>query len=170
MNDVIQIKIGKHMTGIIGLKAALDEVADRCKGMPDGEIAQVLLETLSKTNYVEATIRDVYAKAFLREYKKYLGEAVPEETSDQGLQIKVLGPGCPQCERMEQEVMAAMAETGVVAELEHVRDLAEIGRYGVMGSPALVIDNEVKVVGAVPPRTKIKSWIVQAAEKLKVQV
>ena len=163
MEDYTQIRIGKHLTGIIGLKSALADAVARCKGMADDQIASVLVEMLSTSNYIEARIKAEYAQAFLREYKKHIGEPVTE-TSDQRMQIKVLGPGCPQCERLEQEVMAVMSETGIMAELEHVRNPADISRFGVMGSPALVINGEVKVVGSVPPREKIKTWIEQAAE------
>ena len=169
MDDFTQIRVGKHKIGIIGLKAALAETATGGKGMPDDQIADELLKILSKSNYIETSFKDEYAKAFLREFKKHIGEPV-SEASGQELQIQILGPGCPQCERLEREVMAAMCETGIIAELEHVRSLAEIGRYGVIGSPALIINDEVKVVGSVPPLEKIKAWILQAAAELKHQV
>ena len=79
------------------------------------------------------------------------------------IRIKVFGPGCTQCDRLEREVMMVMSEYGIAAELEHVRDMAGIARLGVMGVPALLINNQVKVVGSVPSRDKIKSWILQAA-------
>jgi hypothetical protein len=161
MNDITQIRIGKHMIGIIGLKSALAEADARCKDMTDEQTAELLLEILSRHNYIESGIKGFYAQAFLREYKKHVGEPVPEVTC-QGLQVKVLGQGCPQCERLVQEVMAAMSETGIPGEVEHVRNLAEIGRLGVMGLPALVINDEVRAVGAIPPRSKIKDWIVLA--------
>lgn len=87
--------------------------------------------------------------------------------SIEGLNIKVLGPGCPQCERLEQEVMAVMAEIGIAGDLEHVRDVAEIGRYGVLGSLSLVINGEVKSVGSVPLKPKIKAWIEEAVNQMK---
>lgn len=166
MNDVTQIRIGKHMTGVIGLKAALAEAVGRCKDMSDDKIGGVLVEILSKSNYIEDRIKSEYAQAFLREYKKHIGEPVAA-VPGQGIEIKVLGRGCPQCNRLEQEVMSVMAETGIAAELEHVRDLAEIGRYGVLGSPALVINGKVKVVGSVPPASKIKAWLEEAAKQTK---
>ncbi len=166
MNDVNQIRIGKHMTGIIGLKPALSEAAARCQGMSDGQIGEVLLEILGKRNYIQTDLGDVYAQAFVREYKKYIGEPVIEACG-QGLIVKVLGPGCAQCDRLEGEVMTVLSENGINAELEHVRDVAEIAKLGVMGVPALVINDEVKVVGSVPSRQRIKSWILQAVEGLK---
>jgi small redox-active disulfide protein 2 len=166
MSDVTQIRIGKHMTGIIGFKSAMVEAAGRCKGMSDDQIGSVLVEILSKSNYIEARIEAEYTQAFLREYKRHIGEPVAA-VAGQGILIKVLGRGCPQCDRLEREVMSVMAETGIVADLEHVRDLAEIGRYGVLGSPALVIDGKVKMVGSVPPASKIKVWLEEAAKQTK---
>jgi hypothetical protein len=55
-----------------------------------------------------------------------------------------------------------MAEIDLAADLEHVRDIKEIGRYGVMGTPALIINGEVKAVGRVPSRGQIKNWLKQA--------
>jgi hypothetical protein len=166
MSDVTQIRVGKHITGIIGLKAALAEVAASCKGMPEEHIGKILLEHLSKRNYIEAGIAKLYEEAFLREFKRGIGAPVAEMPCE-GVQIKVLGMGCPQCDRLEHDVMAVLAEIGIAAGLEHVRDPAEIGRYGVLGSPALVINGKVKAVGSVPPKPKIKAWIEQAA-KIKI--
>ncbi len=160
MEDVRQIIIGGQKTGILGLKDALEATADQCQGKADDHIREFMVGYLSKQNYIQKDIKPLYAEAFLREYKKYIGEPVDNESTG-GLQIKVLGPGCPQCERLEQEVMTILAETGIVADLEHVRDLAGIGAYGVMGSPALVINDKVKAVGTVPSKTKIKAWMDQ---------
>ena len=61
--------------------------------------------------------------------------------------------------------MEVLAELELAADLEHVWDVAEIGRYGVMGSPALVVNDKVLSVGIVPTKVKIKSWLVEAAGK-----
>ena len=163
MNDVSQIRIGRNLTGIIGLKSTLAEVAAGCRGMSDEHVGKILLKRLAKQNYIETGLFDMYEQAFLREYKRFIGEPVTE-TSSQGLEIKVLGQGCPQCDRMEQEIMAVIAETGITAALEHVRDAAEIGRLGVMGVPAMMINGKVVCVGSVPSRAKIKALIDQASK------
>lgn len=164
MDDVTQIRVGKHMTGIIGLKSAMAEAVTRCKGMTDEQIGRALLEVLAKSNYIEARLADEYARAFVREYNKHIGRPVTD-TAEQELCVKVIGPGCAQCDQLEHEVMAVLSENGISARLEHVRDVAEIARLGVMGVPALLINNRVKAVGSVPPRQKIKAWIIQAAEE-----
>jgi small redox-active disulfide protein 2 len=94
----------------------------------------------------------------LREFNKFLGRPYEEDVSEE-LEIKVLGPGCDQCDRLEKELMEALAEMDLSADLEHVRDLKEIGRYGVMGTPAVIINGKVKCVGSVPHREKIIQWL-----------
>ncbi|WP_300456195.1 thioredoxin family protein [Desulfobacula sp.] len=101
---------------------------------------------MSKKNHIPSTVVDLYTYAFVRKYKKFIGEPIPELPID-GIEIKVLGAGCPSCDRLEQDLMILIEETGVEVPLEHVRDFKEISKYGVMGSPALVINGKVKAVG-----------------------
>ena len=61
--------------------------------------------------------------------------------------------------------MHVMAETGILADIEHVRDIKEIGRYGVMGTPALLINGKVKSVGKVPPQNTLRKWLMEAQNK-----
>ena len=163
-NDVTQIRVGKHTSGIISLKAVLEAVSNECKEMSDDEIKAELLKQLSQKNYISNNAKDFYGQAFLREYKKFVGEPFEDKDSG-GLEIKVLGPGCPQCEKLEQDLMMVMAELNIVAGLEHVRDPLEIGSYGVMGTPGLIINGKVKAVGSVPPKNKLKEWLLEAAKR-----
>ncbi len=162
-DKVTRISVGGHATGIIGLQPILEEVAKQFKGRTDDEIKTELLNRLSKKNYISSSTRDIYSHAFLREYKKFVGEPF-EDTEAGGLEIKVLGPGCPRCEKLDQDLMAMMAELNIAAGLEHVRDPIEIASYGVMGSPALIINGEVKAVGSIPPKNKLKEWLLEAAK------
>lgn len=75
------------------------------------------------------------------------------------MEIKVLGPGCPKCTQTEDIVKEALAESGVSADLEKVTDVMKIAGYGVFGTPAVVIDGEVKSVGKIPKKEDVLSWI-----------
>jgi small redox-active disulfide protein 2 len=75
------------------------------------------------------------------------------------MEIKVLGPGCPRCKKTEQNVKDAVAETGIDATVEKVTDVMEIAAYGVLGTPCIVIDGDVKSVGKIPNKEEIKTWI-----------
>jgi len=77
------------------------------------------------------------------------------------MEIKVLGPGCPRCEQTEKIVKEAVAETGVEANVEKVTDVMKIATYGVLGTPAVVVDGEVKSVGKIPKKDEIKVWLAK---------
>jgi small redox-active disulfide protein 2 len=75
------------------------------------------------------------------------------------MDIKVLGPGCPKCQQTEKVVKEAVAEAGLEARIEKVTDTMEIAGYGVFGTPAVVIDGQVRSVGKIPGKHEIKTWI-----------
>jgi len=75
------------------------------------------------------------------------------------MEIKVLGPGCAKCQKTEEVVKETVAESDVNADVEKVTDIMKIAGYGVMGTPAVVVDGEVKSVGKIPSKEEIKSWI-----------
>ena len=75
------------------------------------------------------------------------------------MEIKVLGPGCAKCSQAEKVVTEAVAETGVDAQIEKITDTMEIAGYGVFGTPAIVINGEVKSVGKVPKKEQVKNWL-----------
>ena len=75
------------------------------------------------------------------------------------MDIKVLGPGCPKCQQTEKNVKEAVSETGSDAKVEKVTNLLEIAKYGVFGTPAVVVDGEVKSVGKIPKKGEILAWL-----------
>jgi small redox-active disulfide protein 2 len=75
------------------------------------------------------------------------------------MDIKVLGPGCPKCQQTEKIVKEVVQEVGVTATVEKVTDIMEIAGYSVFGTPAVVVDGEVKCVGKIPKPEEVKSWI-----------
>jgi small redox-active disulfide protein 2 len=75
------------------------------------------------------------------------------------MEIKVLGPGCPKCQQTEKVVKEAVSESGVDASVTKVTDAMEIAGYGVFGTPAVVIDGEVKSVGKIPQKADVKAWL-----------
>ena len=77
------------------------------------------------------------------------------------MEIKVLGPGCPKCEETVKRVKEAIAETGIEASVNKVKDIMEIAKNGVFMTPAVVVDGEVKAVGKIPSKEQIKGWITQ---------
>ena len=70
--------------------------------------------------------------------------------------LQILGTGCPKCKKLAENAEAAAKALGIEYELEKVKDINEIMKFGVMMTPALAVDGEVKVVGKVPDSEAIK--------------
>lgn len=75
------------------------------------------------------------------------------------MKIKVLGTGCPKCKKLYAEAEKAITVSGTSVELEKVEKIDEIMKYAVMMMPALVINEEVKASGRIPPASEIVTWI-----------
>jgi small redox-active disulfide protein 2 len=78
---------------------------------------------------------------------------------NQTMKIKVLGPGCRNCVKLEQEVMNALAELDVAADVEKISDMGKIMEHDILMTPGLVVNDTVKVFGRVPKKDEIKKWI-----------
>ncbi len=81
------------------------------------------------------------------------------EKEGKEMEVKILGPGCPKCQQTEKVVKEALQEAGVQANVEKVKDTMEIANYGVFGTPAVVIDGEVKSVGKIPKKEEVLQWL-----------
>jgi len=75
--------------------------------------------------------------------------------------IQILGTGCPKCKKLTENIRAAADELGIEYEIEKVTDISEMMRFGVMVTPALAVDGQVKVVGKVPGVDKIKKTLIE---------
>ena len=73
--------------------------------------------------------------------------------------IRILGTGCPKCKKMFENVEAAAKELQLEYEITKVTDIKEIMKYGIMITPALVIDNQIKITGKVPSVDEIKDML-----------
>lgn len=71
------------------------------------------------------------------------------------MNIKVLGTGCPSCKKLEKNVFEALKELNIEAEVEKVTEIKDIMSYGVMRTPALVVDGKVVISGQVPVVSKL---------------
>lgn len=76
--------------------------------------------------------------------------------------IKILGGGCARCNALEEATRGALAELGMDSRIDHVTDFVKIAAYGVMTTPALVVDGQVVSAGQVLPQAQVKQLIQKA--------
>ncbi len=85
--------------------------------------------------------------------------------SDDNARIKILGSGCPNCLALEQTVKKAMTDLAIDESIAHVKDLAQIATYGVMATPALVIDEKVITYGRVLTVSEVKAVLAEVYDE-----
>jgi small redox-active disulfide protein 2 len=75
------------------------------------------------------------------------------------MEIKILGPGCAKCHQTEDVVRKAVADAGIAADIEKVTDMMKIAGYGVLSTPAVVVNGDVKSLGKVPKKQEVLEWL-----------
>ena len=77
------------------------------------------------------------------------------------MKIEILGTGCPKCKILEDNAKRAATELGLKVEFVKITDIEEIIAYGVMSTPAIVIDGKLKANGRIPDVKEIQGWLKQ---------
>ena len=75
------------------------------------------------------------------------------------MMIKVCGPGCANCSKAESIVKEAVVEVGIDAEIMKITDFAEMAKLGVLSTPAIIVNGEIKCVGKVPTKNEVIVWL-----------
>ncbi len=161
--DYSLVFVGNTRVGLIGLKEIFEELKSK-RGEPESVLKEILVEKTGRKNYIPNSVKEEYKKALFREFKKFLGEKVEEEKSG-FLEVIILGPGCYACDKLEEDVMAVLSETGIQAGLAHITDPDLMAQYGILPTPALIINGRVKSVGINPSKSNIKKWLEEEKGK-----
>jgi len=161
--ELKQVMINGRLIGILGIDDAINKMAHALQQDNDAEIANNLFNEIAETNYIPVAMADAYSKALLREFK--IAQGLPVETEPAyGLNIAILGMGCARCSELLSDVRDILSELKIAADLRHITDFKEIAHFRVLGFPALVINNKVVSSGDVPPKSKIRQWIMEASD------
>jgi hypothetical protein len=155
--DYRLILVGNTQVGLIGLKEIFEELKTQ-GGMPECDLKKMLVKKAGKNNYIPNSVKGEYEKTLFKKFKKFLGEKVEDEKGG-FLEVAILGPGCYSCNKLEQDVMAVLSETDIQASLNHITDPSMMTQYGIVITPALVINGKVKSKGTIPPKSMIKKWL-----------
>ena len=149
------LKVGKATVGLIGIDTALLRVIGEPSLPTDLAVEQVFAE-IEKKNYIPPASIEDYKKAIGEEIAQLRGEK--ERRLDE-LVIRVLGHGCVSCNSLQKMVIEIVSDLGLAADVFQVHDPDEIGRFGVINSPALVINNDLKCEGSMPSRSQVEEWL-----------
>lgn len=155
------IKIGNTSIGLVGIEGAVAGLKKEMDGrdINSTDAGRILLETVKKRNYVPVSAEHKYLMALAELWDREFNGKI--STAAHTSPVRILGPGCIRCMRLAEMVMDVLDKRGIPADIEHVRDLDEIWRYGVIQTPALVVGNRVLCSGRMPTRAQIEVWFAE---------
>lgn len=149
------IKIGNAAIGLIGLDISLQEVAG--KKLSVQKAVDFIYSQMVGQNYIPAQAESAYREALKQEYLRHIG--ANEGNKTHGLSIRILGPGCVSCNKLNSMIFDILQRMGVKADIEQIHDLDEIWRHGVISTPALIINDEIKCSGRQPTISEVEAWL-----------
>lgn len=153
------LKVGAVLVGLLGLDVALTSILARPELATEAAADEVFAE-ISRHNYIPASAADLYRQALALEIGRLRGEQIESHSH---LEVRILGTGCVSCNNLQKVLIEIMADQGLAADVFQVHDPDEIGRFGVLQTPALVINGKVKSIGRLPPRAEIEAWLRELA-------
>ena len=153
------IRIGKASIGLIGLDIAINYAASH--NMSEDEAVAYLYRAVSKQNYIPPAAEQNYRNALRNEYRKHIHN---EDINPASLVIRIFGTGCISCNNIQSQVIEVLNSMNLAADIEQIHDPDEIGRQGIIMTPALMINGHVKSGGGLPSLAQIEQWIREAAE------
>jgi hypothetical protein len=151
------IRIGNGSVGLLGLEQAM-QTALSMKGREE-EAVEFLYRAVAGQNYIPVEGESLYREALRREYRKRAGKRVDAEG---GLDIRILGKACLSCNRLNTMVFDILQRLGIAADIVLIHDPDEIWRFGVLSTPALVINGKIKSAGRLPNPAQVEEWLREA--------
>ncbi|OQX19390.1 MAG: thioredoxin family protein [Desulfobulbaceae bacterium A2] len=149
------LKIGPLAVGVIGLDLALNRVVPQ-RDLSLAECIEQVFRDIREKNYIPPAAVEEYRRAIGREIGRLRGEDVGEA---EGLVIRILGTGCVSCNSLQGLLIEIMQDMGIAADVVQVHDPDEIGRFGVLRTPALLINGRIKCAGVLPSRAQVEEWL-----------
>lgn len=148
------IRIGSTSIGLVGLDTALNNAA--ADNMEEQQAVDFIFEQIKDKNYIPSGSTEKYRQALLTEYRKHCNL---EQQDGDILVIRIFGKGCVSCNSIQTLLIEVLDRMGIAADIEQIYDPDEIGRAGVLMTPALMINGRIKSAGLQPTRAQVEQWI-----------
>ena len=155
------IRIGAATIGLLGLDQALNKAT--AAGMTEEQAVAFLFDRIKRANYIPPGRQEAYRQALRDTLRRHLQQQDQEHPN---LQVRIYGPGCVSCNGLQQLVIEVLDRLQIAADIEQIHDPDEIGRAGILQTPALMINGALKSSGLLPTAALVEQWLQEAAASL----
>jgi hypothetical protein len=148
------IRIGSTSIGLVGLDRAIISAA--AENMEERQAVDFIFGQINDKNYIPPGTAGKYRQALLAEYRKHCN---PEQSDGDALIIRIYGSGCVSCNGLQTLLIEVLDRLEIAADIEQIHDPDEIGRAGILMTPALMINGRLKSSGLLPTPAQVEQWI-----------
>lgn len=159
--SVIKVSIGGHSIGITGLEDIFQEV--KAMGLSDSELLKdLILDKVKVKNYIPSKAMPIYREDLYEEYLVFTGELAKRRSSSSVPEVRLFGAGCANCEKIDEMIKNILARESTGADYQHITDIKEIARAGIMGTPTLMVNGSILLSGHVPAEKQLEKMLLTA--------
>ena len=151
------IRIGSANIGLIGLDTALNALTQ--KNISEKDAVDYLYQAISSQNYIPEGREKQYRSALLNEYHRHMDKDFQQP---ENMVVRIFGSSCISCNNLQTMMIEILDQTNLAADIEQIHDPDEIGRYGILHTPALILNGEIKCQGRMPTPAQLEQWVREA--------
>jgi len=161
--SVTRVVIGGKAVGLVDLEETFQVAKDA--GLQDSELLKdLILEKVKVRNYLPPHMEKVYREDLHEEFRVFTGELSGRRPTGSVVEVRLYGASCSSCEQLDAMVMQVLSREGLRVDYQHVTDVSEIARAGVITIPALVVAGSVILSGHVLPEKQLQRILLKAID------
>ncbi len=153
------IRIGATNIGLIGLDRALNKLTP--KKITELDAVEYLFQTVNKLNYIPKGHEKEYRVALLNEYRKHINSNYEKPDN---MVVRIFGSSCISCNKLQSMMIQVLDHAKLAADIEQIHEPDEIGRHGILHTPALIINDDLKCQGRMPSLAQVEQWVWEEAD------
>lgn len=164
--SVTRVVIGGKAVGLVDLEETFQEVKEA--GLKDSELLKdLILEKVKVRNYLPSHMERVYREDLHEEFRVFTGELSGRRPAGSAGEVRLYGACCSSCAQLNAMVMQILSREGLRVDYQHITDVSEIARAGIITTPALAVAGSVILSGHVLPEKHLQRILLKAIEAAK---
>jgi hypothetical protein len=159
--SVSRVNIGGNTVGLVDLEEIFQEVKEA--GFNDKEqLKGLILDKVTSKNYIPSKMVPIYREDLYEEFLVFTGELVKRRSSSSAQEVRLFGACCSSCEKIDGMIKNILTRENIGADYQHITDMREIARAGIMGTPAVMVNGSIILSGHVPAENQLERMLLAA--------
>jgi hypothetical protein len=163
---ISRVNIGGNIIGITNLEDIFKDVESaRIENIDN--LKSLIIKKVKLKDYIPSSAESIYKEDLYEEYLVFTGKLRARKREKSSIEVRLYGSSCYNCERFDAMIKDILTRAGLLVDYQHITDLRELSRAGIISTPALAVNDKVILTGQVPAENRLETILLQAIEKAK---